>query len=86
MNPPEDYIEVHAPQKNPDAIAWGTNHEIRWLRHIGRDAGIHIQDNQLTLLKKYQQTMKKRTNWGIMDSTVIRKAVADMIRDARLKL
>jgi hypothetical protein len=56
------------------------------LRHIGQAAGIHIQDNQLTLLKKYQQTMKKRTNWGIMDSTVIRKAVADMIHDARLKL
>jgi hypothetical protein len=84
----DEYVLVTttAPEpKDQSWLAWGTLREIHWLTKIGEHAGDAIKDDRLTLLKKYQASLPKRTIWGTMDSRAIAQAVKVMIRDAKRK-
>ena len=64
-------------------LTHGTRDEVRYLRHIGAEAGSKLPRSQL--LANYSAAALLRTNWGNLDKETILAEAGKMQIDARLE-
>lgn len=66
-------------KKSHNHYLWSTKDEINYLKTMGMNMKHHSTHTRLELLKKYKETMTKRSNWDGISGHVIMEYVTQQI-------